>query len=83
MRPMQLAGRQPAPRSHPSGILVFQVHSISDLQLEKHSGPIKSSMQNLKLGPTKAVRKAELPSSYVQAFVNDEMIFRTRLKPVR
>lgn len=40
-------------------------------------------MQNLKMGPTKAVRKAELPSSYVQAFVNDEMIFRTRLKPVR
>ncbi|BGP35674.1 hypothetical protein JCM10296v2_007526 [Rhodotorula toruloides] len=76
-----LAGRQPAPRSHPSGILSFQVHSIADLQLEKHSGPMKSGMQNFKMGPTKAVRKAELPSSYVQAFVNDEMIFRTRLKP--
>ncbi|GEM11235.1 C2 domain protein [Rhodotorula toruloides] len=76
-----LAGRQPAPRSHPSGILAFQVHSIADLQLEKHSGPIKAGMQKLKMGPTKAVRQAELPSSYVQAFVNDEMIFRTRLKP--
>lgn len=79
-----LSGRAPAPDSHPSGILSFQVHSIAELQLDKRVGPLKAGMKRLKPGTgSKAMRRAELPSSYVQAFLNDEMVYRTKLDPVR
>ncbi|GAA6039548.1 hypothetical protein JCM8097_008383 [Rhodosporidiobolus ruineniae] len=78
-----LNARHPTPRSHPSGILSFQIHQIASLELpNKSSGPVKSVLQTaLKPGQTNTIRKADLPSSYVEAFVCDEMVFRTRLKP--
>ncbi|GAA5834329.1 hypothetical protein JCM11251_007960 [Rhodosporidiobolus azoricus] len=73
----------PAPSSHPSGILSFQIHQIASLELpSKHAGPVRQVLRNaLAPGQSSSMRKADLPSSYVQACVCDEMVFRTRLKP--
>ncbi|GAA5859255.1 hypothetical protein JCM8547_008941 [Rhodosporidiobolus lusitaniae] len=78
-----LHSRQPAPPSHPSGILSFQIHQIASLELpSKSPGPVKSTLRAaVKVGQTSTIRKADVPSSYVEAFVNDEEVFRTRLKP--
>ncbi|BGP51938.1 hypothetical protein JCM10450v2_007898 [Rhodotorula kratochvilovae] len=77
-----LEGRDSAPESHPSGILSFQIHSIADLALDTRVGAVHAGFKRLKPGTTsKAMRRADLPSSYVQAVLNDEMIFRTKLEP--
>ncbi|GAA5982387.1 hypothetical protein JCM10908_006627 [Rhodotorula pacifica] len=75
-------GRHPPPLSHHSGILSFMIHSVADIHLEKGAGPIKTAARRFKPGTqTKAMRKAELPSTYVRAFWNDLCIYRTRLTP--
>ncbi|GAA5822275.1 hypothetical protein JCM3770_002512 [Rhodotorula araucariae] len=77
-----LEGREVALASHPSGILSFQIHSIADLELDTRVGAVHAGLKRLKPGVTsKAMRHAELPSSYVQAVLNDEMVFRTKLEP--
>ncbi|GAA5842898.1 hypothetical protein JCM9279_004022 [Rhodotorula babjevae] len=77
-----LAGNPCAPPSHPSGILSYQIHSVADLELDKRVGAVHAGLKRLKPGTTfKAMRRAELPSTYVQAVLNDEMVFRTKLSP--
>ncbi|KPV73131.1 uncharacterized protein RHOBADRAFT_55353 [Rhodotorula graminis WP1] len=77
-----LAGNPSAPPSHPSGILSYQIHSVADLELDKRVGAVHAGLKRLKPGTTfKAMRRAELPSTYVQAVLNDEMVFRTKLSP--
>ncbi|GAA5895479.1 hypothetical protein JCM8208_005245 [Rhodotorula glutinis] len=77
-----LAGNPSAPSSHPSGILSYQIHSVADLELDKRVGAVHAGLKRLKPGTTfKAMRRAELPSTYVQAVLNDEMVFRTKLSP--
>jgi len=81
-RPRQLAGNPSAPPSHPSGILSYQIHSVADLELDKRVGAVHAGLKRLKPGTTfKAMHRAELPSTYVQAILNDEMVFRTKLSP--
>ncbi|GAA6015876.1 hypothetical protein JCM10207_006789 [Rhodosporidiobolus poonsookiae] len=78
-----LNARHPAPLSHPSGVLSLQIHQIADLDLpNKSPGPVRSAVRAaIAPGQTKAMRKSDLPSSYVQAFLDDECVYRTRLKP--
>ncbi|BGP20364.1 hypothetical protein JCM10213_002327 [Rhodosporidiobolus nylandii] len=77
-----LNARHPAPLSHPSGILAYQIHQIADLELPKRAGVVQKTVRAaFAPGGTSSIRKADVPSSYVQAFVNEEMVYRTRLKP--
>ncbi|GAA5991972.1 hypothetical protein JCM11641_005332, partial [Rhodosporidiobolus odoratus] len=78
-----LNNHHPTPPSHPTGILSFQIHQIADLSLPlKSPGPIKAAAKSaFKPGGTSGIRKADVPSSYVQVFVEEEMVYRTRLKP--
>ncbi|GAA5891821.1 hypothetical protein JCM6882_007373 [Rhodosporidiobolus microsporus] len=79
-----LNAHHPAPPSHPSGILSFQIHQIASLDLpsKRAPGPVRTALRStLKPGQSSSMRKADLPSSYVEAMVCDEMVFRTRLKP--
>ncbi|GAA5938033.1 hypothetical protein JCM1841_000213 [Sporobolomyces salmonicolor] len=78
-----LDSRHPAPLSHPSGILAFQIHQIADLELDKSPSLVKSALRDIHLQPRKGSRRLgrDLPSCYVQAVVNDGMAFQTRLKP--
>uniref|UniRef100_V5EY94 C2 domain-containing protein n=2 Tax=Kalmanozyma brasiliensis (strain GHG001) TaxID=1365824 RepID=V5EY94_KALBG len=74
----------------PSGILAFHIHSITGLEVpstQRSLGTSKrlSAKPRHGLAPTDE-KQAEggaggkLPSSYVQVFLNDEAIFRTRTK---
>ncbi|GAA5866026.1 hypothetical protein JCM1840_003381 [Sporobolomyces johnsonii] len=78
-----LEGRHPAPVSHPSGILAFQIHQIADLELDKSPSSVKSALRDVHLKPGKGNRRLakDLPSCYVDAVVNDGLVFQTRLKP--
>ncbi|PWY97343.1 hypothetical protein BCV70DRAFT_202924 [Testicularia cyperi] len=74
----------------PSGILAFHIHSLHGLEVpatQKSLGSSKRLSQKSRHGaaPTEESHAeggaaGKLPSSYVQVFLNDEAIFRTRTK---
>lgn len=74
----------------PSGILAFHIHSITGLEVpatQKSLGGAKRLSQKSRHGPAPTEESqaeggagGKLPSSYVQVFLNDEAIFRTRTK---
>lgn len=75
----------------PSGILAFHVHSITGLEVpstqKSLGGASKRLSQKSRNGPAPTDEShaeggagGKLPSSYVQVFLNDEAIFRTRTK---
>lgn len=75
----------------PSGILAFHIHSISGLEVpstqKSLGGASKRLSQKSRHGPAPTDEShaegssgGKLPSSYVQVFLNDEAIFRTRTK---
>lgn len=75
----------------PSGILAFHIHSITGLEIpgtqKSLAGGAKRLSQKSRNGPAPTEESqaeggagGKLPSSYVQVFLNDEAIFRTRTK---
>lgn len=75
----------------PSGILAFHIHSISGLEVPATQKSLGSTSKRLsqksRNGPAPTEEShaeggagGKLPSSYVQVFLNDEAIFRTRTK---
>lgn len=75
----------------PSGILAFHIHSCTGLEVpstqKSLSGPSKRLAAKSRNGPAPTEESqaeggtsGKLPSSYVQVFLNDEAIFRTRTK---
>ncbi|TKY90381.1 hypothetical protein EX895_000379 [Sporisorium graminicola] len=75
----------------PSGILAFHIHSIAGLEVpstqKSLGGTSKRLSQKSRNGPAPTDESqaeggagGKLPSSYVQVFLNDEAIFRTRTK---
>lgn len=75
----------------PSGILAFHIHSITGLEVpstqKSLGGASKRLSQKSRHGPAPTDEShaeggsgGKLPSSYVQVFLNDEAIFRTRTK---
>ncbi len=74
----------------PSGILAFHIHSITGLEVPSTQRSLGSSKRlstkpRHGLAPTDEKQAeggaaSKLPSSYVQVFLNDEAIFRTRTK---
>ncbi|CDU22105.1 uncharacterized protein SPSC_00735 [Sporisorium scitamineum] len=75
----------------PSGILAFHVHSIAGLEVPSTQRSLGSASKRLsqksRNGPAPTDESqaeggagGKLPSSYVQVFLNDEAIFRTRTK---
>ncbi|THH27196.1 hypothetical protein EUX98_g6993 [Antrodiella citrinella] len=82
----------------PSGILSMQVHQIRDLEVRKEGRDIKSialkgaGKKGVSVGREgekgqddvlKAEEEAEgLPSSYCEISLNDELVYKTRVKPI-
>ncbi|SNX87617.1 uncharacterized protein MEPE_06327 [Melanopsichium pennsylvanicum] len=75
----------------PSGILAFHIHSISGLEVPSTQKSLGGSSKRLSQKSRNATAPTDesqaeggsggkLPSSYVQVFLNDEAIFRTRTK---
>ncbi|CBQ69749.1 conserved hypothetical protein [Sporisorium reilianum SRZ2] len=72
----------------PSGILAFHIHSIAGLEVpstQKSLGGASKRRSRNGPAPTEESQAeggagGKLPSSYVQVFLNDEAIFRTRTK---
>ncbi|UTT90122.1 hypothetical protein NDA17_000644 [Ustilago hordei] len=74
----------------PSGILAFHIHSITGLEVpttQKSLGGAKRMSQKSRNNPAPTEESqaeggagGKLPSSYVQVFLNDEAVFRTRTK---
>lgn len=67
-----LDGRLPAKAHQQTGIISFQVHQVAEL--------FCSSGSQRRVRETK--EEEALPSSYVNVFLDDEQIYRTRLKPL-
>ena len=54
--------------AQPTGILSFQVHQLADIEARTDHNRKKDG--------------EDIPSSYVNVFLNDEKVFHTRMKPV-
>jgi hypothetical protein len=87
----KLATVDPPTVELPSGILAFHIHSITGLEVpgtqKSLGGSSKRLSQKSRNGPAPTDESqaeggsaGKLPSSYVQVFLNDEAIFRTRTK---
>lgn len=82
----QAATSSPPDPAFPSGVLVFHIHSLDSLEVQT----TQKSLKNVKHTDSKQRYSNDdgegattrLPSSYVQVFLNDEAIFRTRTKPL-
>lgn len=75
---LMLDGRLPANPAQKTGIIGFQVHQIAELLCAKSGG--RGGERRVREKETKA--EEDLPSSYVNVFLNDEQVYRTRLKPL-
>ena len=85
----KLATAAPPDPSHPAGILAFHIHSIHNLEVKttqrsySNSKRLSQKMRYSDMGEDVLVEgtgAGKLPSSYVQVFLNDEAVFRTRTK---
>ncbi|EIM22815.1 hypothetical protein WALSEDRAFT_59632 [Wallemia mellicola CBS 633.66] len=70
----------------PSGILSFQIHSISQLEVKKITGSfgtdsMRSGVAGQSYMETEDEESSAAPSSYCIVIVNDQTVYRTRKKP--
>ncbi|KAM0787324.1 hypothetical protein ACM66B_007097 [Microbotryomycetes sp. NB124-2] len=70
-----LDSRAPANTAQPTGIVSFQIHQMSEVEA------IGDRSRLRKDGST-AGSGEDMPSTYVNVFLNDEKVFQTRMKPL-
>ncbi|KAN0063868.1 hypothetical protein ACQY0O_003474 [Thecaphora frezii] len=80
---------EPPEPSLPTGLLAFHIHSIHNLEVQqtqrsysnsKRLSQKQSYVTNSEETLAEGTGTGKLPSSYVQVFINDEAVFRTRTK---
>lgn len=68
----------PPPEDHPCGILSFQIHQVTGLELEAMN---KNTAGKNDEDSDEEEGSVDLPSSYCTIILNHQKIFRTRTKP--
>ncbi|KAK4053996.1 hypothetical protein OIO90_003641 [Microbotryomycetes sp. JL221] len=77
-----LDSRSPANVNQPTGVVSFQIHQMAEVESKRDLSSRFKTTTKTKFKSSTTTNSDDIPSSYVNVFLNDDKVFQTRMKPL-